>query len=329
MRNIVINDALKRLKIFQLILLFLFVILGKSINAQETSIAEILWTSDWSADSKFVAVGGNIDSLKIISTKDFKLHLAFPIKNTITKVAWHPTKNLLAVATQLSDDKCCIIDLNTLEKIELNGISGEGARGISWDNSGEHLSVGDNDGRVSIYDFKGKLYKQFKHEGTKSITCIDWHPVKKEIIFVSDQIWQCDIEGNLLQTIKHREADVLILSVAWHKSGSFYVVGDYGDGQNNSLLQYWSAEGKLWKSVDASKGEYRNVCWNSRGDRLATASDALRIWDVNGNLLFEGQTDAFLWSVSWEEKGKRLVTTSMKKEVVLWNNKAQRIKAMN
>jgi WD40 repeat protein len=270
-----------------------------------------------------------MDSLKIISTKDFKLYRSIPIKNTITRALWHPKKNLLAVATQLSEEKCCIIDLNTFEKTELNGISSDGARGISWDNSGEYLAVGDNDGRVSIYDSQGKLLNQFKIEGTKSITCIDWHPTKKEVIFVSDKIYQCDINGKLIQTIKHREVEVLILSVAWHNSGSFFVVGDYGDGINNSLLQYWSNDGKLLKSIDASKGEYRNICWNSKGDQLATASDALRIWDVHGKLLFEGKSDAYLWGVSWDSKGKQLVTTSMKKEIILWNGKVKLIKRLN
>lgn len=312
-----------------LLLLLITIGIGKSIEAQEAAIDDILWTCDWSFDGKFIAVGGNSDSLKIIDSRNFKLYRAFPIKNTITRVAWHPKKNLLAIATQLSEDKCCIIDLNTLSKIELNGISSDGARGISWDKFGELLAVGDNDGRVSIFDIQGNLVNQFKIEGTKSITCIDWHPTKKEIIFVSDQIFQTDLNGKLLQKIKHREADVLILCVAWHKSGDFFVVGDYGDGINNSLLQYWSAEGKLMKSIDASKGEYRNICWNSKGDRLATASDALRIWDPTGKLLFVGKSDAYLWGVSWDSKGKQLATTSMNKEIVLWNYKAKQLKRFN
>jgi WD40 repeat protein len=316
-------------KLFRIILFALGLLLNKETVAQESSIDEILWTCDWSPDGKFVAVGGNIDSLKIIGMKDFKLHRAFPIKGTITKVAWHPTKNLLAVATQLSEDKCCIIDLNTLEKIELNGISVEGARGISWDKSGENLAVGDNEGQVNIYDVQGKLVNQFKIEGTKSITCIDWHPTKKEIIFVSDLILQTDLNGKLLQKIKHRKAEVLILSVAWHKSGDFFVVGDYGDGINNSLLQFWSADGKLMKSVDASKGEYRNVSWSPKGSRLATASDALRIWDSEGKLISEGKSDAYLWGISWKPNGKQLVTSSLKKEIVFWNQKAKRIKGVN
>jgi WD40 repeat protein len=54
------------------------------------------------------------------------------------------------------------------------------------------------------------------------------------------------------------------------------------------LLQYWDEDGNLLKSMDGSKGEYRNLSWNRKGNRLATASDALRIWDTKGNLISQG-----------------------------------------
>jgi len=41
--------------------------------------------------------------------------------------------------------------------------------------------------------------------------------------------------------------------------------------------------------------------------------------------MFEGKSDAYLWGIAWDFKGKRLLTTSMKKEVLLWNNNAERI----
>lgn len=45
----------------------------------------------------------------------------------------------------------------------------------------------------------------------------------------------------------------MLLSVAWHKSGRFFVTGDYGDKQNKSLLQYWNEQGELLRSIDISK----------------------------------------------------------------------------
>lgn len=304
---------------------FLFVICCNQTTAQNTLTKEILWTTDWSPNGKYIAIGGNVDSLKIYSEGNLKPYKSLPIKNTITRVKWHPTKNIIAVTTQLSDEKSFILNLETNEKIELIGISTDGARGIDWNYTGDYLAIADNDGQILIYDIKGKLIRKFVNENTKSITAIDWHPKKNIITTVTDKIRFFDIEGNLLKSIKHRQEEVMLLSIAWHKSGDFFVTGDYGDEKDKSLLQFWNEQGELLKTIDISKGEYRNLSWNSKGDRLASASDALRIWDTNGNLISEGNSKDYLWGVSWNEKGNRIITSSMEQRIILWNKKAKRI----
>lgn len=295
--------------------------------AQDSETKEILWTTDWSPSGKFIAIGGNLDVLKIYNASNLKLHKSIPLKRTITRIKWHPTKNIIAVATQTSKDKPSIINLDTDVKIELEGISQEGARGIDWNFSGEYLAVADNDGQISIFDVNGHLLRQFNHENTKSITAIAWHPKKDIIITVGDKIRMFNIEGNLLKSILHRKEETLLLCVTWHKSGDFFVTGDYGDNQNGNepLLQYWTANGELIESIKLSKGEYRNLTWNPKGTRLATASDALRIWDTKGHLISEGYSQDYLWGVSWNRRGTRIVTSSMEQNIVLWNSKAQKV----
>ncbi len=231
--------------------------------------------------------------------------------------------NIVAVTTQMSDEKSFILNLDTNEKVALNGISPDGARGIDWNYTGEYLAVADNQGQILIYDKKGNLIRKFSNENAKSITAVDWHPKKNILITVADKIRVFDIEGNLLKSIKHRQEDVMLLSVAWHNSGLFFVTGDYGDEKDKSLLQYWNEEGELLKAIDISKAEYRNLTWNSKGNRLATASDALRIWDANLNLISEGNSKDYLWGVSWNNKGNRIVTSSMEQKIILWNDKAE------
>lgn len=148
----------------------------------------MLWTTDWSPDGKFIAIGGNLDTLKIYSEKNLKLHKSFPIKSTITRVKWHPSKKSIAVATQLSQDKSSIINLDTNQRIELKGISTEGARGIDWNYTGLFLAVGDNEGKILIYDMKGNLIRSFRNENSKGITSVDWHPKKNVLITISDKI---------------------------------------------------------------------------------------------------------------------------------------------
>jgi WD40 repeat protein len=314
----------KRIKILA-ILNFLIVFLSNQIFGQNSLTKEILWTTDWSPNGKYIAIGGNVDTLKIYKKENLKIYKTFPVKNTITRIKWHPSMNIVVVTTQISDEKLFILELGTNEKVELKGISPDGARGIDWNYTGEYLAVADNDGQIIIYNNKGKLIRKFTNENKKGITSIDWHPKKNILTTVSDKIRFFDINGNLLKSIKHRQEEVMLLSIAWHKTGDFFVTGDYGDEKDKSLLQYWNEQGELLKTIDISKGEYRNLAWNPKGDRLASASDVLRIWDTNGNLISEGNSKDYLWGVSWNEKGNRIITSSMEQRIVLWNKKAERI----
>ncbi len=195
------------------ILNFLIIVLCNQTFAQNTTTKEILWTTDWSPDGKFIAIGGNTDTLNIYSGLKLKPYKSFHIKNTITRIKWHPSKNIIAVTTQLSDEKSCIIDLETNEKIELNGISPEGARGIDWNYTGEYLAVADNEGQILIYNIKGELIRKFVNQSnsTKAITGVAWHPKKNVLTTVTDKIRFYDIDGNLIKSIKHRPEDVMLL----------------------------------------------------------------------------------------------------------------------
>lgn len=304
---------------------FLIAVFTHQIYAQNPETKEILWTADWSPDGKLFAIGGNIGKLKIFSGSNLKPYKSLQLSNTITRVKWHPSKNIIAVATQNSTDKSIVFNLETDEKIELSGISPDGARGIDWNHTGEYLAVADNDGQIFIYNIKGELIRNFANipNSTKSITAIDWHPKENIFITVSDVICIYSMEGNLIKKIKHRPEDVLLLSVAWHKSGDFFVTGDYGYENVKSLLQYWDKTGVLLKTIDVSKGEYRNLSWSRKGNRLASASDALRIWNAKGELISEGKSADYLWGVSWNKKGNRIITSSTAQSIKLWDDKAE------
>jgi WD40 repeat protein len=77
--------------------------------------------------------------------------------------------------------------MDTNEKIELDGISSDGARGIDWNYTGEYVAVGDNDGQILIYDLKGELFKKVNKEDRKSITALAWHPKKNVFIIISEK----------------------------------------------------------------------------------------------------------------------------------------------
>ncbi|MBB1285590.1 hypothetical protein HRH25_14485 [Flavisolibacter sp. BT320] len=320
---------MKRGLLFLPILAALMFFIGNNVSSQTLVNNKVLWTADSSPDGKYIAVGGNIDSLNIYLSDSLQLFASFPIHNTITSIKWHPDKNLLAFATQTSKNKVSILDFDAGNIIELEGVSPEGARGIDWNFTGEFLAVGDNDGQIAIFGVDGRLVRKIQHNNTKSITSIDWHPKKNIFITVGDKIRVFDISGSLLKTIIHRNEEALLLCVAWHKSGKFFVTGDYGDNifKHKPLLQFWNLKGELIKSINISKGEYRNIRWNPQGDRLASASDALRIWDKNGILLHEGGSKDFLWGISWNMNGSRIVTSSKEQDIVIWDNMARLVSA--
>lgn len=304
------------------ILLFIGV---NKVLSQNTRDKKILWTADWSPDGKYIAVGGNTDSLNIYWSHNLQLFKTYLIANTITTLKWYPRKNLLAIGTQTSKNKVSILDFDSDSFVELEGISPEGARGIDWNRSGEFLAIGDNDGGVSIFTSDGRLVRKVQQENTKVITSIDWHPKKNIFITVGDKIRIYDLDGSLLNTLVHRKEETLMLSVAWHKSGKYFVTGDYGDMiyKHKPLLQFWKPEGDLIRSIDISKGEYRNIVWSPDGDRLASASDALGIWDKRGKLLYEGKSKDYLWGLSWNKNRRRIVASSREQRLIIWDNKAR------
>jgi WD40 repeat protein len=94
-------------------------------------------------------------------------------------------------------------------------------------------------------------------------------------------------------------------------------------------LQFWSADGKIIKSLSGSKAEYRNIRWNKDGTLLATASDAIRLWTSDGQLQYTGQSENLLWGIDWDNLGKNIITTSAKGNINLWTDKGELLKELH
>ena len=76
--------------------------------------------------------------------------------------------------------------------------------------------------------------------------------------------------------------------------------------------------------------EIRNLRWSADGKYVATAADALRIWDTEGKLLYTGATEKELWGIAWSADGKFIVTgTYANGKVKLWNNRAKLLKEIS
>ena len=314
------------IKLFVLLLLFS----ASTLNVMADN-ERILWTVDWSPDDQWIAVGGNHDYLKIYSGKDFTLLNRYPVDGTITAVRWHPTRNLLAVATQGSSKGVFLLDYDKNQILTLNGMEKIGARGLDWNYDGQYLGIGGGEGVVHIFTQDRDFVRSIPKENTKSYTTLSWHPSQNIFVVASEKVRLFDINGHAIHTFDHREQKVLILSTDWHPSGEFFALGDYGvPGEEiPALLLHLNEKGQNLKSIKGSKAEYRSMAWHKKGKQIATASDVLRIWSKEGKLLAEGlsQND-YLWGLDWNKKGNRIITSSSEGKIQIWNRKAKLLRTL-
>jgi WD40 repeat protein len=277
-----------------------------------------LWTANWSPNNSQISVGGTQDTLRLFSSETYQLTDNIPLRGTITQAKWHPIKNKLAISMQDKKSKSLILDPISKKQIVLDSLDEFGARAIGWNNKGELLAVGDYSGFLNIYNENGGIIKRINTK-QKGLIGLDWHPEKNIITVVGERISIYDFDNDSIYDIKPRKEDVLMLCVAWNPNGEFFVTGDYGDFEKDSppLLQFWSANGENLRNIDKSKAEFRNIKWSKDGKFLATASESLRLWNENGELLKESESGNLLWGIDWNKSDSKIVTTDGKGKIII------------
>ena len=310
--------------------IFILFLTSNAFSQQKGYNNKTLWTVAWSPDGKYIATGGNQDELKLFDANTFELIKTYPVKGVqLSRLKWHPFQNKLAVITQSKTFKAKILNLDDDTWIDLKGLKSS-MRALDWNFNGELLGVSELENFVSFFDKKGNRISRFK-ASEKGITGLDWHPKKNILVTVGTEVGVFNHLGDTLKRFKTRIKEPFLLCVEWHKSGKFFAVGDYGDLENaeNKLVQFWTVKGEKLKQIKGSIAEYRNLRWNTKGTKLATASDALRIWNKKGELLSESKsTDDYLWGIDWSPNGKYVVTSSRKGNIVIWDKKANKIKKL-
>lgn len=295
----------------------------------EVSPETILWSANWSADGKYIAVGGDDKILRFYDGKTFKILRRDTLVGNIMRLRWHPSEPILAVAA--GGDASQIIHFEKKKSVFFKGAPELGGRAIEWSFDGKYIAIADYSKKISIWTKDAKLIRTIENKTTKSYVGIDWHPSKYEFITLSDSVRVFNLEGDLKYEFRHRREEVLMLCVEWHPSGSFFIIGDYGDYdyKYSPLLQFWKPDKKFLKASPVSTAEYRNISWNSSGLRLATASECLRVWDKNGTIFYQSlPSEDLLWGVDWSPDGTKIVTSSTKGVVSIWSNKAKLLEVL-
>ena len=303
----------------------------EEIKQPEKNSPYFYWSVGWHPTKKQFVVGGMQDTLRLYSSTNYQILKNKPYLGTITKTKWHPTKNKLAIAVQDGKSQSTILDFDTNESVNLDSISTSGARAIGWNHTGDLLAVGDYKGYLSLFDENGNFLKKV-NTNQKAIIGLDWHPHENLIVAVGEEITLYNYKTNTLRNIKDRteKIEVLMLCAAWHPGGKFFVTGDYGDFINHypPLLQYWTYDGQKIKSIKESKAEFRNLKWSGDGKLLATASEKIRLWDKNGNLITQKTTKNLLWGIDWNKNSSKLVATDEKGKIIFWDRNLNRLKEL-
>lgn len=295
----------------------------KAIAKKKETKTPILWTADWNPNGKLIAIGGDDKVLRIYEANNYTLYKSYELKGAVQSLDWNIDGKLLAIG--IDDNPVQLLNIEAGDFVELKG---PGSRAVAWNYNGQLLGVGDYEGNLQIWNNKGNLVRTIKKEQNKTYLSIDWHPTRNIILTGGDKIRLFDTSGNMLLNIKHRVEETILLTVKWHPGGAFFATGDYGHKEEEieSLLQFWKEDGTLIKSLSGSKAEYRNIRWNKDGSKLATASDALRIWSKDGAIIYTGETKNLLWGIDWNNQNDNIVTTSEKGDIWLWTDKAKLVK---
>jgi len=247
--------------------------------------------------------------------------------SAITRLAWHPSRNLIAVSSQ-GQNVGGIYDALSGGRTALSAARTHFGRGVSWSPDGRRLAFTSDD-RLMISEADGtRLYDIPRYQAAKGLTGVAWSPAGDRIVTIGARITLHNAQGKPIKQVMHRpEAEErlqLLLSVAWHPSGEFFAVGDYGTEVDDPVLQFWSAEGELIKNITL-KGDtqIRDLAWNRDGSRLAAASRKLGIWTRDGELEFEAKSPDLLWGVDWHPNDNQILTSSIEGRVTLWSANAQ------
>ena len=307
--------------------------------------SQILWTAQWNHDGSRFAVGGehslwvyDADTLERRSllppSHDAVTGTAAPAYMAVTHVAWHPSQNVLAVSSQ-GKNVTGLYDLDHGRWTPLPPRQENAGRGVAWNPEANRVAISSpDDGHLRIYDDHGTLLHDVpRYRDAKGLTGVAWRPTGDRIVTIGSRITMHDAEGTPVKQWMHRpearQGKQLLLSVAWHPSGEFFVVGDYGTEADDPVLQFWSADGDLIQSTPLEDDrEIRNISWKPDGSRFATASNKIAIWTEDGELEFKALAPDLLWGVAWHPQNDTLLTTDIVGRITLWNERAERVKSI-
>lgn len=316
----------------KLLLLILLVqeISGCSLRIRPGDFHKTLWAAEWHPGGKSLVVGGNLGEVFFLDANSLAVTQRMPVKGTVTNLQFDPFYGYLAVGTQLSESGSFLATpyLEGSGHISLKGLPETGIRGMAHFGEGSSsLLVGDNEGRLHFMNVMGEKFYSIQAD-PKAITSLSWNPEEKLVVTTGSRVSIVQTERSEINSIQPRDQEVLLLCSAWHPSGEWFAIGDYGDHNLDmpAQIQFRRKDGTLIRAMDVSKSEIRNIAWIDGGEHLVSVSDRIRIWSKKGALLRSKSLGAKLWGLAISPNGTKIAVTTTTGEVIILNTRLKVLK---
>ncbi len=302
------------------------------VSIARTEPPPVLWAVDVSPDGSLLATSG-LPTQWLYDTDGLEPNTRGRVLPPIVGSAavFSPDGNWLGVTGPPESTGLYHLDTGRFVHFETD----EGARGIAWNHDGSMVAISGHDGAIRVWNVaddvaKPKLVYKHRIENGKSLTGVAWHPSENKVIAIGEFVLLYDFsqeEPIEPTTIVHRpnsRGPCLLLCAAWHPSGAYFVIGDYGnhDFGDAPEIQFRADDGSLKHRFERPGAEFRQIQWNPDGTRFAATSDALLIYDAKGALLHESKVDSKLWGLAWSPDGTTIYTTNMLGEFMRWESDA-------
>ena len=192
--------------------------------------------------------------------------------------------------------------------------------------NGQMIASGSADGKVRLWDLKGKLIAQPFEGHELGVFSVAFSPDGKTIISGSEdttlRLW--DLKGNPIGT-PFRGHKYRLLSVAFSPDGKTII-----SGSSDRTLRLWDTEGNpIGKPFTGHDDYVTSVAFSPDGKTIVSGSadKTLRLWDTEGNPIgkpFTGH-DERISSVAFSPDGKTIISGSWDKTLRLWDREGNPI----
>ena len=290
-----------------------------------------------SQDGETIATAGERHGVKLWRVSNPLLTKFSGHKAAVIDVAYHPTKNIIATA---SDDRTIKL-IDRQGKLLATWSKQTGVLGVDYHRDGNSLVSGHNDGTVRLWEISttdptkiikvttladhGALVWRVAHSPDGSIfaTASEDNTIK---------IW--NRQGKLLQTLEGHQDGVR--DVAFSPDGRLIASGSL-----DNTIKIWNRQGKLLQTLEGHEGAVVAVDFSPIAKdntyRLASASwDTLvKIWrieearqQITGTVEVELGHKEGLQGVDFSPDGQNIVTAGHDRSLKLWQNDGTLLKSL-